>query len=103
MAYSIPAGPDLDLTGLLDSVSDLAKKAIAGGVFLGDIEDIADSYDVTAATTTSIDELASQKFSALACILHSLIQTDERADSSLASAGVGRPRILYFSPGDPLN
>ena len=61
MAHSIPADPELDLTGLLDSVPDLAKKAIAGGLFLGDIDDIADSYDVSSA----VDDLANQKFSVL--------------------------------------
>ena len=35
MAYSVPANPEWDLQGLLDKVPDLAKKAIAGGVFLG--------------------------------------------------------------------
>ena len=47
MAYTIPAGPEQDLKGLLDSVPHLAKKAIAGGVFLGDIDDINNSYDVS--------------------------------------------------------
>ena len=45
MVYSIPADPELDLAGLLDTVPNLVKKAIAGGVFLGDIEDIADRYN----------------------------------------------------------
>ena len=61
MAYSIPANPELDLTGLLDTVPDLAKKAITGGVFLGDIDDVTDNYDVS----TAVDDLANQKFSAL--------------------------------------
>ena len=47
MAYSVPANPEWDLPGLLDKVPDLTKKAIAGGVFLGEIEDIADSDDVS--------------------------------------------------------
>ena len=38
-----------DLQALLDKVPELAKKAIAGGLFLGDIDDIADQDDVTAA------------------------------------------------------
>ena len=43
MAYTIPADPEQDLKGLLDSVPDLVKEAIAGGLFLGDIDDITDS------------------------------------------------------------
>ena len=42
MVYSIPADPGWDLAALLDKVLDLTKKAISGGVFLGDIDDIAD-------------------------------------------------------------
>ena len=61
MAYTVPADPGLDLVGLLDSVPDLAKKAITGGAFLGDIDDITDNYDVR----TAVDDLANQKFSAL--------------------------------------
>ena len=52
MAYSVPANPEWDLQGLLDKVPDLAKKAIAGGVFLGEIEDIADSDDVSGSFPT---------------------------------------------------
>ena len=48
MAYNVPANPEWDLQGLLDKVPDLTKKAIAGGVFLGEIDDIADSDDVSA-------------------------------------------------------
>ena len=36
MVYSIPADPELDLKGLLDTIPDLAKQAISGGVFLED-------------------------------------------------------------------
>ena len=56
--YSIPADPELDLTGLLDTVPDLAKQAISGGGFLGDIDEIADTYDVG----TVVEDLAKQKF-----------------------------------------
>ena len=61
MAYSVPANPEWDLQGLLDKVPDLAKKAIAGGVFLGEIDDIADRDDVSA----EVLRLQGQKFSAL--------------------------------------
>jgi len=49
MAYTVPADPGWDLNALLDKVPELAKKAIAGGLFLGDIDDIADQDDVSAA------------------------------------------------------
>ena len=42
MVYSVPANPEWNLQALLDKVPDLTKKAISGGVFLGDIDDIAD-------------------------------------------------------------
>ena len=35
MVYSVPADPGWDLQALLDKVPELAKKAIAGGLFLG--------------------------------------------------------------------
>ena len=35
MAYTVPADPGWDLNALLDKVPELAKKAIAGGLFLG--------------------------------------------------------------------
>ena len=34
MVYSVPADPGWDLQALLDKVPELAKKAIAGGLFL---------------------------------------------------------------------
>ena len=49
MAYTVPADPGWDLNALLDKVPELAKKAIAGGLFLGHIDDIADQDDVSAA------------------------------------------------------
>ena len=51
MVYSVPANPEWNLQALLDKVPDLTKKAIAGGVFLGDIDDIADRDDVSTAVT----------------------------------------------------
>ena len=78
MAYSVPANPEWDLQGLLDKVPDLAKKAIAGGVFLGEIDDIADSNDVSA----EVIRLQSQRFSALRTLSKNLgaTQEDRRAD-----------------------
>ena len=78
MAYSIPADPELDLTGMLDTVRDLAKKAITRGAFLGDIDDIADDYDVSSA----VDDLANQKFSVMRSLFKTLgaTQEDRRAD-----------------------
>ena len=76
--YSIPADPELDLTGLLDTVPDLAKQAISGGGFLGDIDEIADTYDVR----TVVEDLAKQKFlsSALSVPRLSGVQEDRRLD-----------------------
>ena len=76
--YSIPADPELDLTGLLDTVPDLAKQAISGGGFLGDIDEIADTYDVR----TVFEDLAKQKFlsSALSVPRLSGVQEDRRLD-----------------------
>ena len=56
----------------------MAKKAIAGGAFLGDIDDIADGYDVQSA----VDDLANQKFSVLRSLSKTLgaTQEDRRAD-----------------------
>ena len=78
MAYSVPANPEWDLQGLLDKVPDLAKKAIAGGVFLGEIDDIADSDDVSA----EVLRLQGQKFSFLRTLSRDLgaTQDDRRAD-----------------------
>ena len=61
MVYSVPADPEWDLQALLDKVPDLCKKAIAGGIFLGDIDDIADQHDVSSAVV----KLQTQKFSVL--------------------------------------
>eukprot|EP01048_Picozoa_sp_COSAG05_P002140 COSAG05_NODE_80_length_21046_cov_45.708325_7_plen_100_part_00 len=57
MVYSIPADPELDLKGLLDTIPDLAKQAISGGVFLEDSDDTADTYDAG----TAVEDLAKQK------------------------------------------
>ena len=78
MAYSVPANPEWDLPALLDQVPDLTKKAIAGGVFLGEIDDIADSDDVSA----EVIRLQSQGFSALRTLSKNLGATQEerRAD-----------------------
>ena len=78
MAYSVPANPEWDLQGLLDKVPDLAKKAIAGGVFLGEIDDIADRDDVSA----EVLRLQGQKFSFLRTLSRDLgaTQDDRRAD-----------------------
>ena len=46
MVYDIPADPEWDLQALLAKVSDLCKEAVAGGIFLGDIGDLADQHDV---------------------------------------------------------
>ena len=49
MVYTVPADPEWDLQALMDKVPELLKEAIAGGLFLGDIEDVADKDDVSAA------------------------------------------------------
>ena len=51
-----------------------AKKAIAGGAFLGDIDDIADTYDISSA----VEDLANQKFSVLRSLSKTLGATQTR-------------------------
>ena len=78
MVYSVPANPEWDLQGLLDKVPDLAKKAIAGGVFLGEIDDIADRDDVSA----EVSRMQGKRFSELRTLARNLGATpeDRRAD-----------------------
>ena len=78
MVYDIPADPEWDLQALLAKVSDLCKEAVAGGIFLGDIGDLADQHDVTSA----VAELQNQRFSALRSLSRTLgaTQEDRRAD-----------------------
>ena len=40
--------------GLVDTIPDLAKQAISGGVFLEDSDDIADTYEAG----TAVEDLA---------------------------------------------
>ena len=78
MVYSVPTDPGWDLQALLDKVPKLAKKAIAGGLFLGDIDDIADQDDVSRAVV----KMETQKFSVLRSLSKILgaSQEDRRAD-----------------------
>ena len=78
MVYDIPADPEWDLQALLAKVSDLCKEAVAGGIFLGDIGDLADQHDVTSA----VAELQNQRFSVLRSLSRTLGATkeDRRAD-----------------------
>ena len=78
MVYDIPADPEWDLQALLAKVSDLCKEAVAGGIFLGDIGDLADQHDVTSA----VAELQNQRFSVLRSLSRTLgaTQEDRRAD-----------------------
>ena len=57
----------------LSKVSDLCKEAVAGGIFLGDIDDLADQHDVTSA----VAELQNQRFSVLRSLSRTLGATQE--------------------------
>ena len=95
MVYDIPADPEWDLQALLGKVSDLCKEAVAGGIFLGDIGDLADQHDVTSA----VAELQNQRFSVLRSLSRTLgaTQEDRRADYGAEDCsirqGSGRRRL----------
>ena len=63
MVYDILADPEWDLQALLAKVSDLCKEAVAGGIFLGDIGDLADQHDVTSCRVANFNALGSDVLS----------------------------------------
>eukprot|EP01048_Picozoa_sp_COSAG05_P028158 COSAG05_NODE_8594_length_690_cov_0.785110_2_plen_112_part_00 len=100
MVYSVPADPGWDLQALLDKVPELAKKAITGGLFLGDIDDIADQDDVSRAVV----KMETQKFSVLRSLSKTLgaTQEDRRADygaEDKIKATINRIAKASYGPG----